>query len=455
MIFFINGSEYSIDIIENIIFNRYTNQVLESNNGLFSIYINQQKIVKDIIWFKHFAILGINLPFDYKNINTIRFEKIKLYGIQNIRNYSYIPINDYNYEININNKIYRLILRYSNYAISNDGEVINIKNGRSLKIIFSNHMEYNYLNLMDNYMFSHPVSISQHRLIGFAWIKNEDWHMCNVIDHIDKNKQNNNIYNLRWVSAGMNVALRDDNMAISVLVYNIDTKDEIYCMSLSEAQRVINNKSPLSLYDIKDIKRVFITNKGRFLIKDVSSREPWPEIEDCKDGNISFTKDGKTKYYKNLEEIANEYNITRKYINIKRLMKDIPGSFIKDEYRNNKHTKINIKNIHTNKLYSFDSVSECSKFLNVSESVIYQRLSGRVNVLINNEWYVVTKNNNVNINKNLPKKIKLYNKEEILIFNSKKEAGRYLKTCNHIINKYLDKDEPYNYKGKRYFIKSV
>lgn len=43
-----------------------------------------------------------------------------------------------------------------------------------------------------------------HRLVGFAFIENPKPNEYNIIDHIDRNRQNNNKDNLRWVNFKMN-----------------------------------------------------------------------------------------------------------------------------------------------------------------------------------------------------------------------------------------------------------
>lgn len=50
-----------------------------------------------------------------------------------------------------------------------------------------------------------------HKLVGLAFIPNDDPTVKTTIDHIDENKRNNNMSNLRWLSQGDNVRAYQEN----------------------------------------------------------------------------------------------------------------------------------------------------------------------------------------------------------------------------------------------------
>ena len=51
--------------------------------------------------------------------------------------------------------------------------------------------------------------VLKHRLIALQWIDNEDPQNKTQVDHIDRNKLNNHVNNLRWVSHSENMRNRD------------------------------------------------------------------------------------------------------------------------------------------------------------------------------------------------------------------------------------------------------
>lgn len=86
---------------------------------------------------------------------------------------------------------FRIIEDNTNYSVSNLGNVKNNDTGRILKQIISNG--YPIVNLSKKGKYK---NYRVHRLIGLAFIPNPQ--NKPFIDHIDNNRTNNNIDNLRW-----------------------------------------------------------------------------------------------------------------------------------------------------------------------------------------------------------------------------------------------------------------
>ena len=84
-----------------------------------------------------------------------------------------------------------------NYSVSNKGEVRNDKTGRILKKTVSTS-GYLFVQLFDKKTYMKYI----HRLVGEAFIPNPDF--LPQIDHIDGDKKNNEVSNLRWVSVSEN-----------------------------------------------------------------------------------------------------------------------------------------------------------------------------------------------------------------------------------------------------------
>ena len=91
-------------------------------------------------------------------------------------------------------EIWKLIEGHPNYMISNHGRIYSLKRKIYLKPALNNHGYY-YVNL-------NKKSIKVHRLMAENFIPNPL--NLEMVDHIDRDKKNNQLNNLRWVTPSMN-----------------------------------------------------------------------------------------------------------------------------------------------------------------------------------------------------------------------------------------------------------
>lgn len=92
---------------------------------------------------------------------------------------------------------WKIIQGFENYEVSHTGEVRNIKTQKSLRAGNSNG--YRRVSLMKDLK---KASLSVHRLVAIAFLENQK----ETVDHIDGNKANNDISNLRWATGSENQA---------------------------------------------------------------------------------------------------------------------------------------------------------------------------------------------------------------------------------------------------------
>ena len=98
---------------------------------------------------------------------------------------------------------WKSIINYPNYEISNLGNCRNIKTNKNLKytMMTGGYKKYGLYNYDENGKRTEK-SLSIHRLIATHFIPNPENKL--QVDHIDNDRLNNSIDNLRWATNGEN-----------------------------------------------------------------------------------------------------------------------------------------------------------------------------------------------------------------------------------------------------------
>jgi hydroxymethylpyrimidine pyrophosphatase-like HAD family hydrolase len=122
---------------------------------------------------------------------------------------------------------------YDNYIIYEDGRVYSKKSKKYLK---HNPNTYGYLHVT-LYKDGNKEDFLIHRLVALHYIENP--HNYPEVDHIDRDKCNNHLYNLRWCDRSMNSQNRDVHKNNKLQIKNIcySNRHKIYIF-----KKTINGK---------------------------------------------------------------------------------------------------------------------------------------------------------------------------------------------------------------------
>lgn len=132
---------------------------------------------------------------------------------------------------------YCIINGFSNYAISNYGNIKNIKNGKILHPVNTPNGYLQYVFCQNGIKKGFKI----HRLVALYFIDNPENKPC--INHKDGNKHNNNFTNLEWCtpkendSHARNTGLKNQNKPI--IATNTVSKESIVFSSIGEASGVL------------------------------------------------------------------------------------------------------------------------------------------------------------------------------------------------------------------------
>ena len=133
---------------------------------------------------------------------------------------------------------------FSNYKINKLGQVVNIKTGKLLKQ--RTYHEY-YCVTMKAFDDGKRYGNKIHRLLAISYILNSN-DKCDVINHIDENKLNNNLDNLEWTNTKKNI---QHSCAKKVKQIDIKTNKIIKIHnSITDVYRSMNKKYGSSIRNV-------------------------------------------------------------------------------------------------------------------------------------------------------------------------------------------------------------
>lgn len=162
----------------------------------------------------------------------------------------------------------------SRYIISNYGRVYDTKADSYITQVLTGNPQYFYVNYYDD---TNKRKLRRvHNLLARTWIDNPQPDSYNIVDHIDKNKYNNCIDNLRWTDRTGNANNTISNIMVgdSVLTsYCRDKYKDNYLAAVGYISRTIretgiSSEQATTLYDsylhnLSTQHNLFIEHKGQ------------------------------------------------------------------------------------------------------------------------------------------------------------------------------------------------
>ncbi len=345
---------------------------------------------------------------------------------------------------------WRVINEYTNYEISNFG---NVKNNKSGKVLKQNiKAGYYNISLINN---NNRKSFKVHRLVAISFIENLE--KKSDVNHKDKNKLNNHISNLEWMTRKENNIHRCDGLKIKCNknkhVFRIDKNtDEIlekYDSIELAGTWAFNNGYTKTIHNgrnsigncLKKISKISYNFKWKYEENIDLENEIWKQVV------LNVDMNNKQYYVSNLGRFKNSYGV------------------IMSNYKVNDNGYIRV--YIYNKTYTLHRLVALAFIENIENKEQVNHIDGNKlnNSVSNLEWVTNTENQihkfKIGLGNNYTRKITQYDLQmnKIKDFNSIIEASKelniaksnirgvitnYRKSAGGFIFKYLEDNNHYD-----------
>jgi hypothetical protein len=287
---------------------------------------------------------------------------------------------------------------------------------------------------------------SIHRLIATAFIPNPD--NKPTVDHIDRNRSNNNIINLRWATSkeqnnNKNKPHKQEKIIDQrkIIRINPNNKNDIFIFDNIEKaiDFIIENKLNKNRKETKLrlISHLYLKNNNDKKYNCYGYKWKFMQIEDL--------KNEKWKNLRNIYSNAKDYSIS----NMGRIKNNVYGNIIMGSINGYDYYVINVKMKNINKILLIHRLVAKLFIPNPDNKKVVNHKDGNKlnNALSNLEWNTLSENtiHAVEVLDCYDHKIKVINLEtlEETIYMNKKEVKNKLTIGYNTLRKYLKLNKPY------------
>lgn len=359
--------------------------------------------------------------------------------------------------------VFRVIPYSPMFAISKEGFILNLKT-RDINFGAPVSKENSYIRISLN-----NVQFQLHVLVASAWCENLDPKHRIVVDHINGIKTDYRAENLRWVTQSDNthyaVASGTFFNALKCLLKNLTTGKITEYPSTTSAMRAIG-RGGINLKNLnisRDKPYIFKLNNMWYQLQMYSDNPVWTTLEDAVDNYnrvyrqryiLTIKSRSNPNYiytYDNLEDISNFIKDGKKYISLKEAMGAIEKTknyyLTLEEISESSKSRYIAYNRETGEVIYADSTTPLITMTGVTKSSIRKSAFFNGKYEFNNWVFKIddgTDFDPVEDIYNRPKGIRFVKDNEVLEFNSIREASKYFNISNNTLRYTISKNNTFN-----------
>ena len=346
---------------------------------------------RPVSWFKNLAVFGLEFtPEVQHGLEVLEFVQTKKFSSK-VKS-DLLPV--FTQPVLVRGQ-YRVLARYPRYAISADAKVIDLVRDINLT---SDRLSYGYwcVSITDS-LVQTSRDITLHRLLGLAWIPNDDYVTKSILNHKDGNKLNCRLDNLEWVSFKRNVDHAVENSlnkcSFGCRVRSYLTKEVKEFPSLSRAAEFMGMGPRVALSAFTKIRQHVLIN-GEFEVRLGSDQTPWfyegLDTPVCPGRYTLVVNEGDSeRTFHDVRSAGNYYQI-KNFIgkNVQRVAKMIEAKVnatvsITDHYSQPKpkplkavvmNYQLRADNKNLKETLTFNSLREASRYFGIDKKLIKARV---------------------------------------------------------------------------------
>lgn len=349
---------------------------------------------------------------------------------------------------------YKWLPNFPRYAISKRGELLDLGSGEVKN--FTNPASNDYYPTHSVYNPERQSKVDErvHRLVAFAWVKNDDYKNKMVVNHFNGNKHDPRSINLEWCDYSDNSyhafreGLRSDNNPCKIR--DIE-KDEVFVFhSVAEASVFMGLTKDAKIGN--GFLRETMLVKGKWQFKKLHDNSPWPEV-DISDtlvhGRYKVTitfPDEKVEVYYNVRDIIKKYrvwNVQSVWDVTDKLKKMKPGTKVEilDQYNNGPYEARNVK---TGEITQGKTLQELADSAGVLKSYANRGIKNPYKVIAEHQFRVKTSEPwpEPIYHKSLPRSIKAtHSNKGIKTFRSWTQASKHFGVDRGVVKNRVESGE--------------